>query len=393
MKQYLLAGCAAVALAGISGTAAAQSPGKFDVNIGGDAWFIGAYSHEGNAPNTRSTEFLNRFRLVITPTAKADNGLQYGARLRIRANRGTAAVDYDRAYVFVSGNFGTFQAGNVASPNYDYYVIAPNGFGTGGIDGDWTNASGAGLITGQNTFLEPYFGGGLGVVTEYNSSKINYFTPRFFGNGSENSGLMAMASYTPVQNSFGSAVDRARYAGTIGSQNNWGNAADIAEVGLRYDGEFSGVTVAGSFGYQFGETRSAAVGANFHDLDAYQVGLQLGYAGVTVGGSFLDAGKSGYTKAVGNMLEDQYTWTAGISYETGPVIVGFNYQYGHDAGSTTVAGAQTGELWSIGAAYTIAPGLTTGLEYLNSTVKRETGVIASPNGDADVVLWKTQVAF
>jgi len=82
--------------------------------------------------------------------------------------------------------------------------------------------------------------------------------------------------------------------------------------------------------------------------------------------------------------------------ETGPVVVGFNYQYGHDAGSTTVRGARTADLWSVGALYTIAPGLTTAIEYLNSSLSNETGVttpVGTPNGNVDLFLWKTQVTF
>ena len=73
MKRSLVIGCAAVALATGCGTASAQS--KFDILLGGDAYFQGAYVDQYNDKGVRKTEFANRFRLTVTPTAKAYKGL------------------------------------------------------------------------------------------------------------------------------------------------------------------------------------------------------------------------------------------------------------------------------------------------------------------------------
>ncbi|WP_236783903.1 porin, partial [Azospirillum humicireducens] len=73
VNRYLLAGCAAVTLAAAAGAANAQA--KFDVKVSGDAYFEAGYVSQDLDANTRSTEFRNRLRLNIIPTAKADNGL------------------------------------------------------------------------------------------------------------------------------------------------------------------------------------------------------------------------------------------------------------------------------------------------------------------------------
>ncbi|MFP5512173.1 MAG: hypothetical protein ACLGJC_03680 [Alphaproteobacteria bacterium] len=57
MKRSLVIGCAAVALAAGCGTASAQS--KFDVLLGGDAFFQGAYVDQDNDNGLRKTEFAN----------------------------------------------------------------------------------------------------------------------------------------------------------------------------------------------------------------------------------------------------------------------------------------------------------------------------------------------
>ena len=125
MKKYLLAGPSAFALALTAGAAKADStPGKFDIKISGDAYFeagLISQSHDTNqgaAPNhNTSGDFINRLRLQINPEAKADNGLTYGAKVRIRANASDGRVDGDKAYIYMSGAFGEVQGGVVYHMN------------------------------------------------------------------------------------------------------------------------------------------------------------------------------------------------------------------------------------------------------------------------------------
>ncbi|MEI8395264.1 MAG: porin [Rhodospirillaceae bacterium] len=440
MKNSMLAGCAAIAFAGLCGTAAADTaPGKFDIKLGGDASFTAGYVSQNTTPlatdKLSATDFTNRFRLQVTPTAKADNGMEYGANLRVRTWLGNGVVDADQAYVFTGGTFGRIEAGVTPGPNSQYGVAAPSGFGTGGVLGDWSDGPSMVPFTGswlvnQNGYVGATFGSEFNFITNNNwATKVNYFTPRFFGSD-DKTGLMGMVSYTPQNLSVGTAVSRTdRIAPTNWLTNdsacgyapasngstalqgcNWKN---IIEAGLRYDGTFSGVTVSGSFGYEHGDAPiPTTLGATrFNDLDALQVGFQVGYAGFLVGGSYLDAGKSGYTKSatagslgVTRNTTAQSAFTAGISYETGPVVVGFNYAHGEDAGDMSLRGSRTVDLYSVGATYTLAPGLTTSLEYLRSTSNNQTGFTTTStdyigangktgSGDADLILWKNVVTF
>ena len=434
MKSFLLAGCATVALTGLCGTAAAgdTAPGKFDIKLGGDSFFAaGMVSQQGDT-GMRSTDFQNRFRLVVTPKAVADNGMEYGATLRLRASLGSARIDSDQALIFVSGRFGLVEAGVGQGPNNQYNVIAPQAFGTGGIDGDWA-AGDAGWIKNQNTFLEPYFGGGYDNITNTNvATRINYFTPRFFAQEEDNTGLMGSFAYVPVNRSVNTGVDRVRVSSTspagattyAGSNCPTDNAppaggiqgcsySNIVEFGLRYDGSFKGVSLKSSAGYILGEGQGVRLGADsgtrnivtYNGLEAVQFGAQVGYAGFTVGGSYLNAGQSGYARTITlngqkTYLSDQEVYTAGISYETGPVIIGFNYIHGRDAGDVNVPGARNADMYAVGATYTVAPGLTTALEYVRSETQNEAGFQQDAlgnnrvgSGNADLVLWKTTVTF
>ncbi|MEI6557796.1 MAG: porin [Rhodospirillaceae bacterium] len=430
MKKFLLAGCAAAALAAVCGSASAadSTPGKFDIKIGGDAYFTAGYVHQNRDSaltlNDQNVDFANRARLVITPTATANNGMEYGANLRIRAWNSTGTVDADQAYIFAGGTWGRVEAGLNAGPNNQYGITAPSGFGTGGVMGDW--AEGNGWLQNQNTFLEAVFGGGFNNVTNTNwATRLNYFTPRLFAQEDANTGLLAMVSFAPQNINVGTAVSRTGRATVTGGNGDsvcgyttaaaplqgcgWKN---VVEAGLRYDGSFRGVTISSSVGYEHGDAPTPAPGAGiayFNDLDAFQVGFQVGYAGFLVGGSYLNAGKSGYTKAAvapgaGGPVRQrtaQTTYTGGISYETGPVVVGFNYAHGEDAGQLSLPGSRTADLYSVGATYTLSPGFTTSIEYLRSSTSNQTGLTSdyvggnglAGSGNANLFLWKNMITF
>ena len=95
MKAYFLGACSALALTMASACAWADAPGNFDIKMSGDAFFESGTVSQQQSANNRSTDFTNRFRLDFVPTAVADNGLQYGARLRLRASKSSGLTDAD----------------------------------------------------------------------------------------------------------------------------------------------------------------------------------------------------------------------------------------------------------------------------------------------------------
>lgn len=203
MNRYLLAGCAAAALA--LGAGAANAQAKFEVKVGGDAYFEGGYVNEDRDEGARSVDFRNRFRVIVTPTAKADNGLEYGGRIRMRANSGAnnaRTMDADRGYIFAQGAFGQVQMGVTNSFNDATYVTAPQDYLPLAIyDGvtAWigqTSDIGGGLAGLNGSILNQ------SLVVENNATKIVYFSPRF-------AGLQVGASYTPRNDDSHASVNRA----------------------------------------------------------------------------------------------------------------------------------------------------------------------------------------
>jgi hypothetical protein len=76
VRSALLLGAATLSLVSVMAAGPASAQSKFDVVIGGDAYFEAGYVDQDRDAGLRSTEFRNRLRLLVTPKAKADNGLE-----------------------------------------------------------------------------------------------------------------------------------------------------------------------------------------------------------------------------------------------------------------------------------------------------------------------------
>jgi hypothetical protein len=415
MNRYLLAGCAAVALAMGAGTANAQA--KFEVKIGGDAYFEGGYVDQDNDTGLRSVEFQNRFRVNIIPTAKADNGLEYGGRVRIRAAGTSTNVTGDRAFIFAQGTFGRVNLGVTNSFNDDTYVSAPTDYLPLALVDRVVNYIGASAPATAPTQLPavpaatvryagadvnggvaPAINGGSSVIwpsltPEGNATKIVYYSPRF-------AGLQVGASYTPNNTSVNQDVNRLNVAPTPTAANGFATPVfnDLVEVGANYSNTFAGFAVKASAGYFWGDAGDSPAGTDFNDLNAWQAGAQVGYAGFAVGGSYTNFGRSGQNAAILGGTERVYNWTAGVQYTAGPVVVGANYKYGVDAGNFggAFAGSRRLKVYEVGAGYTVAPGLTLQAQYdffQAESDRPETALTGSADDEGHVFLVRSVLAF
>lgn len=363
MNRYLLAGSAAVAL--VLGSAAAHADTKFEVRISGDAYFEAGFVDQDNDEGLRSTEFQNRVRVNIIPKATTDSGLEYGARIRLRAGTSNTTTTGDRAFIFLQGGFGRVEAGVTNSFNDNQYISAPTDYTPLGLvdrPASWIGGATQTATGFRGADIAGGVGGALGgltwptLVPEGNASKIAYYSPRF-------GGLQLGASYTPRSDSFNQDVNRVKATSASGAAVT-NNFQDLVEIGAQYKGEFGGVSLAASAGYFWGDaSKSGSATDNYKDLNAWQVGAQVGYAGFSVGGSYLTYGKSGQNRGAGRFNDDFSNWTVGGQYKAGPLVVGVNYRQAEDPGSLAVRGKRKVEFYEIGAGYTVAPGLTFQAQY------------------------------
>ncbi|MBP2293894.1 porin [Azospirillum rugosum] len=382
MKRSLVIGCAALALAAGCGTASAQS--KFDVVIGGDAFFQVGYVNQDRDTGLRSTEFQNRFRLNITPKATADNGMEYGGRIRLRTGNGSPVtgngVTADRAFLFANTTFGTIQAGVVNGLSDEFGIIGPNVEGiAGGPDNNTVY-----FLNGSPTYalLPTTTNNFRAFVSGDTGTKILYLTPTI-------AGFQGGISYMPQTGDVNQSVNRIK---------DNGNFQDVVEVGGLYKNEFGDFSVEASAFYQFGKTQSLGA-TSFENLSSVHVGANVGYGGFKVGGSYAYSGDSGYDKSLA-VKEKQDVWIAGAQYTTGPLVFAIDYQHSRSNGTSPFTGTVApvkANLYQAGVTYTVAPGLTTGLEYsyldLDSKLTTAANGGVNPDDRAHIIMLDTRFAF
>ncbi|HYH21380.1 MAG TPA: porin [Azospirillum sp.] len=411
MSRYLLAGCAAVALT--IGSSAAKAQAKFEVKMGGDAYMEFGLVGQDNDGGLRSTEMRNRFRLNIIPAAKADNGLEYGGRIRIRSNSASRNMDADRAYIFAQGTFGqvragvsnTFQdetmAGAGISRPIDYlpFSIFDQGLNYVGslganqstINGVYAGADvggGAAAAVGNSpTLVWPTFGD---VAT-----RVVYFSPRL-------AGVQFGASYTPRSDSNNTDSNRLKTTTVTAAGNQYAPGyQDLVEVGVNVVQEFNGVSVKALAAYQTAEaTKTSFASDSFKRLSAWTASARVGYAGFSVGGSYTDWGKSlqnGRTASGAAAQRESFKIVhVGAQYTTGPLIVGAGWMHGQDPGSNSIAGKRKVDAYEVGVSYTVAPGLAVQAQYDHVKANSDKAVLASgsnPDDKANVVILRTTLAF
>ncbi|CAO3440222.1 porin [Azospirillum endophyticum] len=384
VRSALLLGAATLSLVSVLGTGPAFAQSKFDVVVGGDAYFEAGYVDQDRDTGQRSTEFRNRLRLLVTPKAKADNGLEYGARIRLLAENGTGnvrTVTNDRAFIFVNGGFGVLHLGVENGPSDDSGIIAPSDWGTGGVDGSFPSWLGNSAANAPVTIANI-----RALISGNSATRATYWTP-------EIAGFKLGASYQPASDSSNTDVNRSKLA--LASANRTGAYRDVYEVGGTYTNSFGGVAINASVFYLGGEAKNSTTtpAASFDDLSSTHAGLTVAYGGLKVGGSYAWSGDSGYAKSGAPGIvsrEKQDVWTAGAQYTFGATTLGVGYLNAKDAGDLTVRGRSKFELITVGAKYVVAPGFSVAPEYNHFKLSSD---VAANSDKGDIFIIRTDLAF
>ncbi len=375
MKKILLGTTGLVAAALLSSAASADTP---KVTLGGFSDFQAGYTSDDKDADRRGTEFRNDNEITVKVDGKTAGGLGYGAQIDLEADttddgdsQGTNAA---RTFTYLEGNWGRVELGDnksvAATMRVDASTLAA---ATGGINGAWTNfvnsqadRGNAAFITTSKLVAEHGILTADGDESTYNSTKISYYSPKF-------SGFQAGVSYTPSQNK-GQTIDRADATN--------GDIENIWNLGLGYEGTFSGVKLAAAGTYEMGDAETSTT----EDTDAWNIGALAGYQGFSLAGSYGDWSDS--DRAVGAGSDDSDYWTLGAGYEMGPVGLSATY-----IDSTRELTATTENEFSnlvIGADYKLAAGLT---PYAEVSFYEFDSTGTTYDNKGTTVILGTQVAF
>lgn len=374
MKKILLGTTGLVAVAFIATAASAETP---KVTLGGFSDFQSGWTNDDTTLSQRSHGFRNDNEIVVKVDGKTDGGLGYGAQIDLEADTTADAnnqgVNASRTFTYLDSKFGRVELGgnrSVASTmRVDASTVAT---ATGGINGAWVffaNPSNVNAITTSKLVSEHGNQSTFGDESTYNATKISYYTPKF-------AGFQAGVSYTPSLDDRGQRVARNDAAGVN----------DVFDFGLGYEGTFSGVKLAASGTYEFGEGQGAAIantatttfsGLGSDDVESWNVGALVGYKGFSLAGSYgdwIDSGIAG---------QDGDYWTLGGAYAAGPVGVSATYL------DSNLGGNDFQNL-VLGAEYKLAAGLTPYAEVSFFDLSQPG---AANDNDGTVFILGTQVAF
>ncbi len=337
--------------------AAAQAPASpnFKITVGGDAYFEAGFVDQKRDAGLRSSEFRNRLRLVITPLAKTDSGLEYGARLRLRANGNDRVTDADRAFVFAQGSFGKLRGGvqNGLDDEVDLFMQAPLDWRVLVLHNQPLAYIGGGTSGADLPFSKTGFDWNDFNTIENNATKIAYYSPRA-------AGFQAAVDFTPRNDSNNTDVNRSK-TGT-GSAASTSIYQNLLEAGINFDDRIGPLALKAFVSTIVGSAVDTP-SVSYNDLRAWHIGGQIGLGVWSAGAGYMDVGKSGLSKAPATVSDRTRNLNAGFQYNDTVLAAGFQYQYGQDAGNLSIAGKRVLNSYTAGALYTIAPGLSVGGEY------------------------------
>ena len=374
MKRTLLLATTAGVLA-FAGSAATPSDAKAEglqANIGGFYnWLVigrdqdpGAFGRGEVDP--RSYDFNQRGRYTVSGSYTLDTGMTVGfqSQHEIQQSFGT-----DRAYVFMSGDFGMLQAGNHQSAAYQLHTFV-GGAGWGLDDTAHTNEIVAPGATSWNTILTVPYG------PVYIGPRVNYFTPRI-------NGFQAGVSFTP-DSSRGS--DGQRFVTDKAIDLVEPIQEDIISAAVNFAGTFQGFDVSASAGGEFSlSTGDFTVGAVEDEFGVFSTGIALGWQNWEASFAYAYRNMSAFsaplpvrnrdlfdpqdpgadTALVGGDDGSRQDFGGSLTMAVGPWTVGPSFGYVRDKssqnqslpGATQTFGRE--ELWiaELGANYALGPGV------------------------------------
>lgn len=329
MKKVLL-GASALVMAGLM---AAPAQAQLEARVGLDVRSVmSAYDLNDDKTMNNSGSFLTDFRMPVSVSGTADNGLRYGAMVRIRSQGGAAGQNtlrWDRAFVNLGGNWGTVELGQSWGALQKNLVHAPLST-VGSWDSGYTP-----LATGN---AGGYVGRTYGIA-----HRALYQSPSF-------SGFNVAASFGP-ENASGH---------TFQTSNAVRRDTNLFEISAGYSGDFNGIGINVGGGYAGGQRNGGPAGVidPIQRLEQWQIGATVSWGGITVGGSYWDQGRSGRVSTGSRNTG----WSAGASYSMGAWSFNGNLIAG-SADSAVTGGRETDYMYTLGVGYQLAPGLSIGADF------------------------------
>jgi outer membrane protein OmpU len=357
MKKILLGTTAVVALATMTNTAFAAD--KIKLGLGGFMrHYVGVSDHDevavaANSNNTARAVKLQQFantEVYFTGGTTLDNGLNVSVMIQRESDKSTATRNDVSQLTISSDAMGALTLGSTPHAGDDMIVRVPN---AGNFD--WRDTDKFGAVATTSTVASSGFANSSVDITDMgdNTGKLKYVSPSF-------SGVTVYGSYTAAEGLDGSNIT----AG--GGANRSTNNHDGSTVGVSYEGELGGASIAADV-------------TRFNNNGYFQAthgGLNVGMAGFTVGGGYTDfnddsSSTTSSSNTVNGSANDGNAWELGVGYETGPYSLSAGYMAAKNKGTTTTSGDNKDTKWNLAATYSLGAGVALTADYFHSTADKE----------------------
>lgn len=391
MKKLLVSTTALVSI--MASSAFADIDKKLDVKLNGNVNIeYGArsqkagYRSQSLTKNQKNSGFNNGARVSVSATAKADAGYTYGAVAGLMVSgpqkTGKDSSTTDNTYIFLESSLGRVEIGSNYSASKTMGISGGTvARATGGATGDWDNFFGWDYDDAQgNTYSitenannnnitktnkifytsTSLIGDAYGsATTSEQTNKFTYYTPKI-------SGFQLGLSYTP---------DSDRNANGSFSDENPGRRTlkNLLNAGLTYSNTFDQITLGlsaiGSTGKAPKKNKNSAIN---HNYQGYAFGGSLAYSAFSVSGNWGTMSKKFFTYdnrlnsgelGDANITKAPKFWSASVAYVQGPFGISASY-YNSKSQNKNKFNA-----WSVGADYSLAPGITSYAEFTQANAK------------------------
>ena len=392
MKKVLYSTTALAAAAGMMTLAAdnAAAAEKMKLGISGNYKFLVSYaSQDGKFEDAVGTYGTTNMwadgEIHFSGNTTLDNGIRVDVVVELESGQSSAnaaSAVIDESYLKLTGGFGDLRLGSTKNVGF---ITSKNAFPVYGIIHGYNvdvykivakpgatssnTADTPGLLTAANS---PHTATDVGPS---DAMKVFYLTPKI-------QGFQAGYSYEP------STTNSDNVPLTGGNSVASGGGTSTHNFALTYDGKFGdvGVGVGGDYTIKDGTGSNTVTITN--DFNAYSVGAYVDFSGFRVSGSYYNQSDNRTGSAVG----DIESWSAGVWYRTGPWSVGGSYATANSPGSATVTGDNETNIGSVGAKYTLGPGVQVGANVVMAEYNNE-ATTASLNNEGWGVVAGINVAF
>lgn len=351
MKRFLLSTTAVVGVSAMAASALAmplQSRDEEGTPILSAA--INVSFEGGFANNSAANDDVNRDSGLVAGRwtdvyfngeMTADNGLVYGAQIRLAAGGGGNANNIDllghsglgRQYLYVKGSWGSIEAGTwIGAATALNLNVAGQYKGNGGLDFAYKSyiVAPAGAIT---NIQNPHW-------WDAGETKVTYYTPVF-------NGFQAGVTYTPTDSPWGTA--------TTGLTAGDGQAKDVISYGAQWSGDMGGSTVTVSaVGAMSDDAVNNAMSTTTNGIEMFQISGMVAHAGFTTGATFWDYGDTGMLPGDS---QDYSGWALDATYSFGPYGIEISYAHAERMLTGSAPLDSTFDGWALQIGYAVAPGL------------------------------------